>query len=407
MQNTPLVQYSLIGCALMFPFLSRKNLSVPQVPLMIFFTFMVAFSIIASTGWIGGAISFGQDFVQTSFIPFMLINGILSSQKKQYVMFLFIIAAALLMVWNGHVQMSTEDGIGLVGNRALEQVGGVRRITYLGILGDPNDLGMYLVMTIPLIFLVKDRLPSILRLIAWGAIVAILYGIYLTNSRGTLLATLSLLAFWFWRKYGKAKSIYAGILFSPALLFVLSNFRSIDSQDASAQGRLDAWYSGYQMFMSSPLWGVGYRQFMEYHGQTAHNSFVLVFSEMGLIGCLIWVGLLVSTVSLLADISKKRFVPEGLPAEDKRWEMVYRESNTATALLFCFIGFMVSGFFLSRSYIPILYIFLAMASATIGRAGAIFPKNPIQFDYKQMAKLTFAISIAGIIGTYLLVRIGL
>lgn len=405
-QNLPIVQFTLIGCLAAYPLVENKNLKAPQVPLMVIFTLVLIVSVVIGAGWVGGAITLGTEFVQQSFIPFLLICGVVNTLKKQYVIFFIIAASALFMVANGYAQYTSEDGSGIVGNFILEAQG-AKRITYLGILSDPNDLGMFLVMSIPIVFLLKSRASFLFRAFYWFVLVAILGGIYMTNSRGTLLATMMLFGFWYWRTYGTTKTLFASLIASPAFLVVMSQFREIDVEEAGAQGRIDAWYAGYQMFRSNPIIGIGHRQFTEYHEETAHNSFVLVFSEMGIVGCMVWVAILLSTVVILYQISEKKFLDPDIQLNEKLATIRDQESLIATTLLYCFVAFAVSGFFLSRSYIPILYIYIGMAAATAGRINISFPKATIQFEYRKIMALSFYVTIVGIIGVYVLVRIGL
>ena len=404
--NLPIVQFTLIGCLAAYPFVENKNINTPQVPLMVFFTLTLIVSVVIGVGWIGGAVALGQEFLQQSFIPFMLICGVVDTLKKQYVIFFIIVSSALFMVVNGYIQFTSEDGIGFVGNYIIEAQG-ARRITYLGILSDPNDLGMFLVMSIPIVFLLKSRASFLMRAFYWFVLAAILGGIYMTNSRGTLLATMALFGFWYWRTYGTTKTFFASLVASPVFLVVMSQFREIDVEEAGAQGRIDAWYAGYQMFRSNPIIGVGHRQFTEHHVETAHNSFVLVFSEMGLVGCVIWVAILLSTVVILYQISEKKFLREESQSNSKFAEMVDQESLIATTLLYSFLAFAVSGFFLSRSYIPILYIYIGMAVATAGRVKINFPKDVIPFDMRKVMTNSVYVTLVGIVGVYVLVRIGL
>ena len=178
------------------------------------------------TGWVGGGLIAGENFIRLAFIPFLMISAFIDSIKKQYVIFAIMIIASLLMVLNGHYQIISEDGIGWAGNAAV-QTGSIRRINYLGYFSDPNDLGMYLIMMLPIVFLVKRELPMALGWVSWLVIGAILYGMAMTNSRGTILATAPLLSVWVWRSYGINRAVFLGILGSPIALFIFSRLRSI------------------------------------------------------------------------------------------------------------------------------------------------------------------------------------
>lgn len=405
--ESSIVRNSLILCMLLFVFHKNKNLMAPQLFLMAMFVFTIFVSVVFA-GWIGGGLEQAEIFLRTAFIPFVLISGLVDTTKRQHIMFIIIIVASLLTVLNGHVQVSNELGIGLMGN-PIYGTGDEVRITYLGFLADPNDLGMFLVMSIPLILYFKDRIPSVLRFTAWGGAGFVFYGIYLTNSRGTLLATMSLVAFWFWRKYGTTKSLFIGLASSPVLLIVMSSFREIDAEEESAQGRLDAWSSGIEMLTGSPLFGVGQGAFMEHHRQTAHNSFVLAFAELGVIGCFIWVAMLVVTVITLLNINKQSYLPEGYTCTGLQQDVMHEEAKAAIALLYSMIAFMVSGFFLSRTYIPILYLYLALSAACFGRVLIAFPELSAESLYKKGKTARYALlcTFGGIVGIYLLLRVTL
>jgi len=403
--ESSVVRNSLIICILAFFFHQNKNFHAPQLPLMVCMTLIVFLSVVTS-GWLGGGIAQGELFVRTAFVPFVLVSGLVDTQRKQHVLFLVIVTASLVMVINGYVQINAESGIGLVGN-PIYRNGSDTRITYLGFFADPNDLGMYLVMSLPVLFLLKHKFPTVLKPLCWIGIAIVLYGIFLSNSRGTLLATLSLSFLWFWRKYGTSKSAFFGLALSPAMFFVLSRFREIDTQEESAQGRLDAWYAGFEMFAVNPLFGVGQGAFTDYHNLTAHNSFVLAFSEMGLAGCLLWVALIVSSGITLLNIADRKYLvnPRGLTAEQT--SLMDKEALIALVLLYSLLAYVVSGFFLSRTYVPVLYLYLGMSAASLGRVRLAFPKIPASnfYQVKKIATYSATLTIGGILAIYILLKL--
>lgn len=402
-ENSSIIRDSLLACMALFVFAQHKNFNSPQFKLLIVLLIAVMVSHVLS-GWVGGATIYGQEFVETVVIPFVLFSGLVSTIGRQYLIFYIGIGAAILMVFNGHVQISN-GGLGYFGNSAVRD-GSALRITYLGLLSDPNDLGMFLVMTMPAVFLLKEKAPSMLRPVLWGVAGILLYGVYLTNSRGTLLATIGLMFFWFWRKYGTNKSMWLGGVMSPILLLVMSQFRTISADDASSQGRLEAWYAGYQMFASNPLSGVGQHNFMDwYELHTAHNSFVLVMAELGFLGCAAWVGLLVVTTVSLFNISEKKFLPEGVEIDERKLEKIDGESLVAKSLLYSFVGYMVTGFFLSRTYTPLLYIYLGLGAACLGRVSRELPKGVKVFDGRKVTKWTLLGTLGSIFGIYILLKI--
>src|SRR5206468_2253347 len=104
-----------------------------------------------------------------------------------------------------------------------------------------------------------------------------------------LLAVVGLM---FSRRISRIKTIIlVGILGVALVAAGATGGRSMSGDDDSSEGRLSAWGQGYILFFSSPLLGVGYNQFTEYNEITAHNSYVLCFSELGFLGYFLWLSI--------------------------------------------------------------------------------------------------------------------
>jgi O-antigen ligase len=125
---------------------------------------------------------------------------------------------------------------------------------------------------------------------------------------------------------------------------------SDDKDDASTQGRIDAWYEGFQFFRSSPIVGIGKGEFTEHHIITAHNSFVLCFSETGFLGYIAWFG-------------TACYVMYGLHHVLKRTRPGTRAHRQTLAIFNALAAFFVGGFFLSRTYFILVPIFFGLAVA--------------------------------------------
>ena len=94
------------------------------------------------------------------------------------------------------------------------------------------------------------------------------------------------------------------------------------------------------MLTSSPL-GIGKGAFVDHHGLTAHNSYILVAGELGALGYTLWGGAL-----LLTMVTSYFFIRS---SKDK--ELTTEEKDEISmikTLFFSLAGFMVTGFFLSR-----------------------------------------------------------
>ena len=105
----------------------------------------------------------------------------------------------------------------------------------------------------------------------------------------------------------------------------------------------------------SPIWGGGYGSFLDSHALTAHNSFVLCFAELGVVGYLLWLSIFVASLMQLTQIpARAPDAPDGWRI--KRWAAVARLS---------IIGFLAAGFFLSRTFSVMLFTVVGIATAVV------------------------------------------
>jgi putative inorganic carbon (HCO3(-)) transporter len=375
--------------------LQKDKFFAPQLKAVVGLAFVIALSSIFN-GWAGGAIHLIIAFLPAALFPMMVCAGLITTQKRQVVVMVVCIVAAMFMVHNGHSQHLHPDGLGWTGTRSVEG----DRITYMGFFNDPNDLGMFLVMTLPFLFYFKSFGGKLTKIAALAGAGAVIYGVIMTNSRGSLLGLLTLFSLYFYLKYGLKKSILTAVVALPIVMVVMSTFRKIE-QGESAQGRVDAWYQGFHMFFSNPLLGVGKGNFTEYNSHTAHNSFVLVLGELGLAGYVLWFMVLgISVYSLYRVVNWY----EKLPHKYLLSEKVIKEVALNRALLFSFFGFITTCFFLSRSYSLLFFVFCGFAIASFNRASILIPQIAIE-NYSPLIKRLFKQAMISIVVLFVIVKV--
>src|SRR5262249_52517840 len=66
---------------------------------------------------------------------------------------------------------------------------------------------------------------------------------------------------------------------------------NIDTSGGTGQTRIQLWMDGLMLFFRSPIFGIGPGNFGEALGHVAHNSYVHAFTEMGLVGGTLFVGI--------------------------------------------------------------------------------------------------------------------
>jgi len=277
-----------------------------------------------------------------------------------------------------------------------EEWGTQVRIRGLGVLHDPNDLALALLFGLHLCGLAwKSR--AIFRNVLFVIIplAAIVYGVFLTHSRGGTVALILALCLAVARRFGKIPAaVLLVLLFVGAVVAGFAGGRHLVAADESARGRIDAWSEGLQMLKEQPLLGVGYGQFLDHHTLTAHNSFVLCFAETGIVGYFFWLGLMTLTIVQLQSVAL-------LPVGDGTDAQLAR---AATIVQLSMVGVLAAAFFLSRTYVVILYLMVGIAVALLliarDRGRPVWsPSLP------QLTSLVFGSQVATIALIYLVIKL--
>jgi probable O-glycosylation ligase (exosortase A-associated) len=184
------------------------------------------------------------------------------------------------------------------------------RAAWIGIFGNPNDLAYYLVIGIALCLGARESTSRpVLRFAFLGAMATIATGIVLTQSRGGLVASGVVIGLWLVRglrrgraAIGVAVMAVMAIYFAPQATWQRAETINHYEDDASAQGRIDAWRTGVNVFRDRPMTGVGAGAFTLAWAEwapgdagaprTTHNTFVQLLAETGLPSLALFIGAL-------------------------------------------------------------------------------------------------------------------
>ena len=87
-------------------------------------------------------------------------------------------------------------------------------------------------------------------------------------------------------RFGRRGGSVLAVLIVPAVLLGMAGTRQANISTSTGTGyqRIEIWSSGLVMLRNSPLFGVGYNEYATYAGLVAHNSYLHVFAETGLLG---------------------------------------------------------------------------------------------------------------------------
>src|ERR1700675_643458 len=265
----------------------------------------IALSEIAN-GWFGGVLIDWQEFSPSAAIFFFVVANVTTIRRLKVVTLAAIASCMVLVIEALCGYYGAYHGEMFVLHDHLyshdEIVGDIFRLRGVGFLNDPNDLAQILLIALPLLFITWQRRRLVYNsLFVLVPACVLLWAIYLTHSRGALigLAVLALMAAR--ERLGTtASAVLTGGLVFGMMALDFTGGRGISASEGA--DRLEAWASGLELFKGAPIFGVGFGNFADLNGITAHNSFVLSLAELGLLGSIIWVALLVTTTMSLNSI---------------------------------------------------------------------------------------------------------
>ena len=252
------------------------------------------------------------------------------------------------------------------------------RVRYTGELHDPNEVSLTMAaggIALLLGFSLRRRRASA-HLATGLGIALILATIWLTKSRGGLVASMLVPGVYLFRRYG-FKIVIPGVLLAIPVLML--GGRSDAAAEISTANRYEAWAAGLDMFKHSPVYGVGARMFSDHHWLTAHNSFVLTLAEMGIVGMFLFVTLIyLSMKTLIVGVMRLSRIPG--TAAPQVWGM---------ALLAAFSGIVFQINTLSFAYHSVLWLFFGLIGAWYSAVRHHMP----ELDIKIRVPDFFAISV--------------
>jgi putative inorganic carbon (hco3(-)) transporter len=357
--------------------ISRKEVAARGTDFKLLFAFMLFLGVtVALNGWAGGAFTAINQF-STSSMLFVLVALNVTSLQRLKLTCAAVVASMLIAALFGiqafHTGTYAEQLVLRQNAPLADDIDPTRisaavaaettpahdktgwflwRVRGQGFLSDPNDFSQVLVMCLPLLWALwrqGKQLHNLLFVLAPASVMG--YAIYLSQSRGALLGAASLLFFIVRDWLGTTKTTVLMALGGTAFLAVSAvGGRGFSSQEQSAGERIEAWSVGLELLKWRPIFGAGYGNFTDHHHLTAHNSFVLCFAELGLIGYFLWIGMIVLTYKSLSSII------DNMPARNPNRQMVVLLRNSL-------VGFLVCAWFLSRTYQPVLYFLLALCIA--------------------------------------------
>lgn len=337
-----------------------------------------AMSVIVGAHWVGGGLTAFLLFIPNAYAYF-LVCIYCKSRTRIKVVVLMVLFVCLFVIAQGayelHQGLPTGPNVGSIDMSETYFLGMNNdagewffRLRGKGEINDPNDFAQVIVTVLPLTFIFwrqKKRIRNFFFVVL--PVCALLWGAYLTHSRGAILGLLAVTIMAARRKIGTVPAlVIAGVLFFAASALHFTGGREISTN--AGGDRTALWGEGLQIFKSHPLFGVGFGYMPEYATQTAHNTIVVCAAELGFFGLYFWSLFLLPSIRDARALASPRQVGEPVvpitpPASPlspfaPKLEMLDKAeiNRLGRLLVLAFTGFLVTGWFLSRAYVLTLFL---------------------------------------------------
>lgn len=296
-----------------------------------------------------------KEFIVLILVYYLIVN-VVNTEERIFVFILLLLLVSL--------KLSQSVFIGWIGRGfEYERYGAAAGIGWLKNSGE-LAIQMCICFAISVFFLLSlwKHVGQIKKAFLLFMTVSFAGSVFACGSRGSYLGLASIFLFMWLGGRKKALGIILLIilaLLTPKFLSERDSNRglSLNSEtDLTAQNRIERWKKGLAMVNDNPLFGVGFenyneadRQIFGGKGSECHNIFIECMSELGYVGLIVFLLLIVSTI--LNNIKTMKMVRQD---EDK---FIY---NLAKSLNLALIAYLVAGFFVTVLYYPYFWINLAM-----------------------------------------------
>jgi O-antigen ligase len=257
------------------------------------------------------------------------------------------------------------------------------RILWVGDWDGPNVLAILFVIGLAAnLNYIFGRWSPATRVSGLVSSAFLMIGLYLTNSRGGMLALLATIGAYSLHRIRDVIAILGcAVLVVCVIAYAPSRMAEVNTVESSAHARLWLWETGILLVRSHPLWGIGKGQF-QYHtygNQIAHNNYIQVAAETGLVGFFFWSAIFYCSFKGLYQLQRLR-------AETPDQE---RLVSLSRAILLATTAFASATFFVTME-LDILFVIWGLCSALIVTGRRAFPGFDISFTLKDAALILFA-----------------
>lgn len=345
----------LISLALILSFGTIRWHMPREVILLSLLLFQLWLTIPFSPVWRRGAFDVTLDFSKVLPLIFVIYAAVRSMKRLRWILFVQSSSIAAVAITSIVVAKGSEG----------------RLAALSGVYGNSNELALAIDLSLPLCLAFALTTRSSWVKLAWTiAMLAMVYAVFLTASRGGAIALVVVALVCLWQLGVKSRRFYLLLLVPVAMLVILlyggnslrerfeqttidpeSNYHST-SASMSAQQRKELLFKSLKVTAQHPLFGVGPGNFAIVSGVwlATHNSYTQMSAEGGIPAFLLYVLILWRGIANLRYVSK-------YPKTGKRIRLFSMALGASLA------GYLVGSFFASVAYRLFPYCLVAYTGA--------------------------------------------
>lgn len=326
--------------------------------------------------WVGGALDTLQQLAKLITLV-LLLAAIVDSQPRLRALLWCMVAVAVWFAGSSLSAYAHGDVFAVVYDwGTFERAQGLNSI-----VGGPNELAGLLLALFPMLIAVLRSTKNLfLRIVLLASGVLVLFAIAFTGSRIAMIGLLTIGFFYIVQSRRRVLTCLACVSLAVVVwaslpriyhdrYLTLENYAEGGELDASNELRLQIWKAGGQIFLHSPIVGVGAGQFRTAYGllflrgvhaewMNPHNLLIQVACELGIIGLIAFSYFMWSIFTGIMFVIRRRSSSSDL------------NYQTALACLVMYVGTIILSVVGHTLYRPYWYLLagLVVANQRIVRA---------------------------------------
>jgi exopolysaccharide production protein ExoQ len=348
---------------------------------------ILSFAIVGLCAWVGLSFIWAEKpsvvpaetlrLLLTAILFLILFEAIRTPKQIRMVLGAFVIGATFAALYGVVVQPDASQFAYAAGSSGLNRIAGT--------VGDPNVLAATLAagLMISIAMAFSKGRSSIVRALCLLAAVLCLAGVFLTGSRGGLVALAgAVLAAIALAPRHRALAAFVGVMIAIAGTYYYADLAPQAARDRlsladGGTGRTDIWKVGWRMIEDKPITGAGAANFQisSIHyllaepgalkddtyvadkPAVAHNAYIHVLAEFGIPGLAFFLTIVIGSIAA-AYRAAKEFGRRGDPG------MELIAASVAVAL----VALLAADFFVSEQFNKQLWLLMALCPAMLAVA---------------------------------------